>query len=205
MNEIKKCPVCGKAGKRLCPACGGLICASCCGAKRGSGLPCPSSCPYFPFGREAYDLFLNVNWSWTEKTLRYVVDHVGKDTFEEALHRVDIGEENLEDAIQATMPLAVLYLLGYHHIVKGRTVADLWEEEGWAGLNNDERFMMKYRRRSLRCIRSLTRLGNGPIQPLFHLGHPLPAFQQDGRQRARRAGERLRRIFQAGARACSGY
>jgi hypothetical protein len=152
MSGYRKCPICGKTGKRECPACGGLICARCCGAKRGSELPCPPSCPNFPFGREAYDLFLNVNLSWTEKTLRYVVDHVGRDTFEKALHHVDIGEENLEDAIQATMPLAVLYLLGYHHVDKGRTVADLWEEEGWAGLNNDERFMMKYRRRSFPTI-----------------------------------------------------
>lgn len=36
-----------RAGKRLCPALGGLICPVCCGRHRGIDIHCPISCKYF--------------------------------------------------------------------------------------------------------------------------------------------------------------
>jgi len=52
-NQQNKCGVCGSGGKRACPGLGGAICPSCCGARRGSKIECPASCPHFPFGTEA--------------------------------------------------------------------------------------------------------------------------------------------------------
>ncbi len=42
------CVYCGKrAGKRACPALGGVICPTCCGQHRGIDISCPISCRYF--------------------------------------------------------------------------------------------------------------------------------------------------------------
>ncbi len=59
-----------KAGKRSCPALGGLICPSCCGQHRGTAINCPISCKYFK-AHETYHrarLAEEFHALWIEKT-----------------------------------------------------------------------------------------------------------------------------------------
>ena len=64
MAKNNACGVCGRRGKRDCPAVEGVICPACCGANRGGHLDCPPDCTSYPFGTEAYDLWLRVDGSW---------------------------------------------------------------------------------------------------------------------------------------------
>ncbi len=65
------CVYCRKrAGKRACPALGGLICPSCCGQHRGIEISCPISCKYFKT-HESYQrvrLAEEFHTLWVEKT-----------------------------------------------------------------------------------------------------------------------------------------
>ena len=65
------CVYCSKrAGKRACPALGGLICPSCCGQHRGIDISCPISCKYFKT-HESYQrlrLAEEFHTLWVEKT-----------------------------------------------------------------------------------------------------------------------------------------
>ncbi len=59
-----------RAGKRSCPALGGLICPSCCGQHRGISINCPISCKYFQT-HETYQrarLAEEFHALWVEKT-----------------------------------------------------------------------------------------------------------------------------------------
>ena len=81
MAKNNACDVCGRRGKRDCPAVEGVICPACCGANRGGELNCPPDCISYPFGTEAYDLWLRVDGSWFPKALEYVLSHVGRTDF----------------------------------------------------------------------------------------------------------------------------
>nr|BAL56448.1 hypothetical protein HGMM_F37H05C41 [uncultured Acetothermia bacterium]BAL59530.1 hypothetical protein HGMM_OP4C166 [Candidatus Acetothermum autotrophicum] len=65
------CVYCNKrAGKRACPALGGVICPSCCGQHRGIEISCPISCKYFKT-HESYQrdrLAEEFHALWIEKT-----------------------------------------------------------------------------------------------------------------------------------------
>jgi len=55
-----KCASCNqKKGRRECPALEALICAQCCGSKRGVEIRCPDDCPYFgqAMGQKWLELF----------------------------------------------------------------------------------------------------------------------------------------------------
>lgn len=65
------CVYCSKrAGKRSCPALGGLICSICCGQHRGIAINCPISCKYLKT-HETYHrarLAEEFHALWVEKT-----------------------------------------------------------------------------------------------------------------------------------------
>jgi len=153
-----KCVVCGRKGRRVCPALGGLICASCCGSKRGSDITCPPDCSYFPFGTEAYDARLKIDASCANKVMEYVLDFFGRDYIEKVLQKIGHRGSLLEDNPGVALPAAINYLLGFKRGVNGKTIADIWEQEGWRGLSNDERVMMKYRRYSFPTIIEVQRI-----------------------------------------------
>jgi hypothetical protein len=46
------CALCGKRGRRACPALGQSICAVCCGTKRQREIRCPADCGYLSAARE---------------------------------------------------------------------------------------------------------------------------------------------------------
>jgi hypothetical protein len=65
------CVYCSKrAGKRVCPALGGLICPTCCGQHRGVDINCPISCKYFRTheGYQRLRLAEEFHALWIEKT-----------------------------------------------------------------------------------------------------------------------------------------
>lgn len=65
------CVYCSKrAGKRACPALGGLICPTCCGQHRGVDINCPVSCKYFRTHESYQRLRLAEEFHalWIEKT-----------------------------------------------------------------------------------------------------------------------------------------
>ena len=147
MAKNNACGVCGRRGKRDCPAVGGVICPACCGANRGSELECPLDCTSYPFGTKAYDLWLRVDGSWFPKALEYVLRHVGRDDFTTMTRRLTTTTRTDREASEeAGVVNAVHYYLGVQMDASGQTPGEQWEHEGWAGLNNDERIMTVHRR-----------------------------------------------------------
>ena len=88
MAKDNTCGICGRRGKRDCPASGNAICTACCGANRGSKLECPSDCSSYPFGTTAYDLWLRVDGSWMPKAIEYVLSRVGRSDFQSMARRL---------------------------------------------------------------------------------------------------------------------
>src|SRR6516225_2644510 len=87
MNASNKCPICGKRGKRPCPATGGVICPACCGSSRGSKLDCPLTCSFFPFGTANEGLFVQLEADWLAKSMGYVETHLGRKTMSSIVER----------------------------------------------------------------------------------------------------------------------
>lgn len=158
MTSAEKCPVCGKKGKRPCPALGGTICPACCGSQRGSKIQCPSECAFFPLGAAGYDLWLQIDGSWMDKTFKYVRSHLGESETLKIMrqHYVDQGNEEVNQF--AALSPALYYAFCVRRDAQGQTLADRWESEGWAGLNNDEKLMMSYRRRSFVTVIEIQKL-----------------------------------------------
>lgn len=150
MSSSETCSVCGKRGKRPCPAKDALICPACCGSNRGNQLQCPAECSYFPFAPAGYDLWQSVNQSWAEKTARYVGEKLGQNQFAMVMRQFLPAQRKPTDqeALAAYFP-AIHHGLLVLRDPAGKTVADHWEAENWRGLNNDETFMMRFRRKSV--------------------------------------------------------
>jgi hypothetical protein len=148
VNSSEKCPICGKRGKRPCPATGGLICPACCGSRRGSKLNCPSECRFFPFGSAGEQLWNEVDRSWFGKAMQYADARLGERTMAEIFSRhLPEGERTEEGVVFASFP--TLYeALFVPRDGEAITLVQQWEAEGWAGLNNDEKVLMRYRRDS---------------------------------------------------------
>jgi hypothetical protein len=159
MISSEKCPICGKRGKRPCPATGGLICPACCGSNRGSKLNCPPECGFFPFGVAGHGLLTEIDGNWISKTHRYLEAQLGEEEmsgiFDQFVSKhVRTQQEGL---------LGVFYPTLYHALLLRRdaeqkTLADRWEAEGWTGLNNDERTMMQFSRKSYVTVVEVQRL-----------------------------------------------
>lgn len=157
-SKTTACGVCGRKGKRDCPALGDSICTACCGASRGSKLDCPPLCPHFPFGTEAYDSWLKVDGTWFPKAMEYVLSHVGLPRFEKGVQRLCAGTQSDDEELREAGGInAIHYYFGVKTDESGRTLADHWEQEGWRGLNNDERVMSRYRRHTLPTIIEIQR------------------------------------------------
>lgn len=159
MAKKNVCGLCHRKGRRECPVLAGLVCAACCGANRGSELDCPPECTHFPFGTRAYDLWLRIDGTWFPRALEYILNHVGKGSFEEMIGRLSVKREvDCDDSLEAGVTNAVHYYLGVHTDDTGRTLGEQWEEEEWAGLNNDERVMITHRRHTWPAIIEVQRV-----------------------------------------------
>jgi len=153
MAKNSVCGICGRRGKRDCPAVVGLICPACCGSKRGTELSCPPDCLSFPFGTKAYDLWLRVDGTWFPKALEYVLRHVGKADFAALTRRLTTTTRADREVLEeAGVAHALHYCLGVQIDEDGRTLGERWEQEGWIGLNSDERVMTAHRRHTWPAI-----------------------------------------------------
>ncbi len=176
---MSSAPSSAPAGKkhRPCPALQATISAANCGSQRGSRLNCPADCPFFPFGTAAYDLWLKVDAGWLKKALDHVLTVRGRPAFEAAVkaHQVPLADRNFE--LESAVSRGLHHLLFREPGPDGRTVAEAWEAAGWAGLNNDERVMMRYRRTAQPTVVEVTRVLDDQALPCVDLLAPdRPAF-----------------------------
>lgn len=188
MTSHNTCASCGSKGKRQCPALDGLICPECCGSKRGSDLPCPPSCPFFPFGTAAYDAWLRIDGSWQKKSLDHVARRLGsaklKTLMDEFMLEGGDRQIELENAVGGAL-YAALFL---RHDDDGKTVADHWEDDGWRGLDNDERVMMQHRRHTRPTVIEVQRVLNDQALECLDLfapdSKPFIVFDRSAARRA---------------------
>ena len=149
MNSTHKNP--GTVGKhqRFCPALNGPISSADCGAQRGSKLQCPAECPFFPFAPAGYDLWLKLDENWGRKAFNFVAEQVGRERFTKVLgaRRPLEGVAQMGDTVLVFSDVLNRSLF-VERDAAGRTLAERWEEAGFAGLNNDERVMTQWRRHS---------------------------------------------------------
>jgi hypothetical protein len=66
----------------------------------------------------------------------------------------------------------IYYGLLHHPGPDGKTAAELWESQNWAGLNNDENFMMRYRRHSYLTVIEIQKRVSPQAVQAIDLLHP---------------------------------
>ena len=157
MTAEERCRVCGKKGKRPCPALGGWICPACCGSQRGSKINCARDCEFFPYGVAGSEAWGKIDGAWVLKGLDYVLAHLNGAEFNRIRSdgAIRTSEPNLDQ--EASLSNAIYFSLFHRRDSEGKTLADLWESQGWKGLNNDEQVMMRFRRRSLATVIEIQR------------------------------------------------
>ena len=168
-EQSNVCAVCGRRARRVCPALAGMICPACCGSRRGTKIECPPDCTYFPFGTEAYDLWLKIDSAWQPKALNYVLRRIGREEFASTAEELCPNWINKDQAFEEGAVAALLFYLAINEDCD-LPLGEIWEKEGWPGLNNDERFMAEYRTRSLPGILEVQRvLDDTAIECIDHL------------------------------------
>ncbi|HNV00650.1 MAG: hypothetical protein KA191_05620 [Verrucomicrobia bacterium] len=148
----------GKYNTRHCPALDGVITPADCGAKRGSKLDCPDDCPFFPFARAGFDLWVKVDNAWTAKALEYVERHMKLARFQEIVQRQRIPMPSEQLELECAVQNALYTVLFIQRDAAGSTLAQKWESENWAGLNNDEQVMMRCRLRGRPTVIEVQRI-----------------------------------------------
>ena len=149
--EAKSASLVGK-NRRPCPVLNAGITPADCGAQRGSKLNCPAECPFYPLGTASEEPWSRVDSAWCSKVTRCLADRLGQDEVANLMRRLTIktSDEELDREIAF---LNVLYRgLLLRRNEAGQTLVEQWEAEGWGGLNNDERVMMRYRRHCLPTV-----------------------------------------------------
>jgi hypothetical protein len=129
----------------MCPALEKIICSACCGSGRGSKINCIPHCSYLPFSVQGYDLWLKIDGGLARKMLGYLAIYYSRDKFEEVVEQMRFASGISGGDVGTAEGAAVYYLFFVKCDAGGRTLAKKWQEEGWNGLNNDERIMMECR------------------------------------------------------------
>ena len=128
----------GQSKKRPCPVLGHDIPAAECAGNRLSRYACVESCAFNPFVPRNYGALLEMEDRVDEATLK----RLGGSAVESGA---------LADAVEAASrrhPMhgahaAVLWHCFFARDAAGRTFGQRWEEAGFAGLNNDERVLLR--------------------------------------------------------------
>ena len=144
-KTVPRCTICGKKPRGICPALEKIICPVCCGSGRGSKIRCVPSCDYFPFGVPGYDLWLEVDSKLVRKKLDYLKSYYSYREFEKMVEQMRFASGISGEDAGTAEGAAVYYLFFVKCDADGHTLAQKWREEGWSGLNNDERIMMEHR------------------------------------------------------------
>ncbi len=141
------CMVCGRRAQRPCPTLGGTICSVCCGSKRGSEIECAAECQYYPLGTAAIDSFRKIDNQVVEKMTLLVARHLGDVAFREAVEAHARLAKAKDDEPGASLNNAVanVALLKMFHepATAGKVVYDVLRAQGFPGLSNDERVLLK--------------------------------------------------------------
>ncbi len=148
------------AGKkqRPCPVLNGPISAADCGAQRGSRLPCPASCPFFPFAPAGFELWARVNTEWSRKALDRVLQVHGRARLQACLKAEELPLQPESARVTAALERALHRLLFREPGPDGRPVAAAWEAAGWPGLNNDEQVLMRHQRHTRLAVLEVQRV-----------------------------------------------
>lgn len=144
-KTVQRCAICGRKPRGTCPALEKIICSACCGSDRGSKIHCVPTCAYFPFSIEGYDLWLKIDGVLARKMLGYLAIYYSQDKFEEVVEQMRFASGIPGGDVGTAEGAAVYYLFFVKGDAGGCTLAQKWQEEGWSGLNNDERIMMEHR------------------------------------------------------------
>ncbi len=152
------CKVCGRRARRRCPAIEAYICTRCCGSKRGTDFGCPVDCEFYPFGIAGYNLWLNLNDALALKIARRVMSEVGEFQFQSVLNCFPAGGASSREDWRGSAYLAVLHCLLVKRGGDGKTLANRWEADGWAGLRPDEALMMEYQSRAFVTVTEIQRV-----------------------------------------------
>ena len=143
------CSLCSAQGRTDCPALGGQICGSCCGAGRNKTINCTADCQFNPFGVNNYDSWLRIDKALTGKKSAYLKKYYSDYEISQiALTMMPTEGDRSFHTISIATTAAVYYLFFAKEFRDGKTVAQLWRDEGWVGLNSDEAAMMNYRMNS---------------------------------------------------------
>lgn len=144
--------------RRPCPALNSTLTSAECGAQRNTRWTCPAGCPFNPLGTEAYDLWLSLELKWQRKAFDFLRVRLSPSQWQKWQREgtLPCGDAAVEQE------QAVLYLLQMamrrQRDAQGRTGWEAWETEGWPGLNNDERSMVPYRRRTFATVLEVQRV-----------------------------------------------
>ncbi len=124
--------------KRACPAVGRQITSAECGENRGSKYLCPVDCPFSPFASANYSQLLELEAA-VDKASILQIDRDAPD-------RAALARE-FQRASSAPLPHALHALVIRHFLLEtdaqGRSCAQRWELEGFPGLKNDGRVLLR--------------------------------------------------------------
>jgi hypothetical protein len=91
-------------------------------------------------------VFLSIDAALTRKAIQYIALHVTAQEFAATASRLwPLPEAEGEAGEITANALATHVLLFFQEGAGGRALAQRWESEGWRGLDNDERVMMRLR------------------------------------------------------------
>lgn len=145
----------GKADKlRDCPAVGCKISGQECGSKRGTVYDCPSTCPHFPWTLENYDQALEIVRRFDGKLLDFSGKTVGRSAVMQRL-RPDAVKDEVDEMEFVQRCHREFYRA---EVRPGKTLFDVWRDEGWSGLRNDEIYLAHYAVRTRAAVIEVRRV-----------------------------------------------
>lgn len=126
--------------RRACPAAGREITAAECGEGRHSRLPCPADCPFNPFSPLNYDGYLELE----EAADRAMMQQMNLDSEDRSeLRRVMSQLHDRQDTLQLVSEINRRCC--YRVDLQGQTLMQRWEKQGFSGLKNDLRVLLKWK------------------------------------------------------------
>jgi hypothetical protein len=138
------CSLCSSGMRAPCPALNAPICGPCCGSKRNVSIQCTADCRYNPFSPVNYDGWLRVDSVLSQKMMKYLARFYDDMDFTKTIQEMMYADDS-PHAYQMGGAAAAYYLFFRKPLRDGRVVAAVWRQEGWEGLDNDERSMMGFR------------------------------------------------------------
>ena len=156
------CSLCSAPGRDHCPALNNQLCGSCCAHERNRTIECTADCKHNPFGVGNYDAWLRIDTSLTSKKTAYSKVVLGMMS----------DDDRSYDALRVASSAAVYYLFFSKAFKDGKTVAQLWQEEGWTGLDMDQVAMMKYRMNSAPALVEVRKILDSQSMECFDMLDP---------------------------------